>query len=356
MEHTGENINYYESLPNIIIKTAAISGILAVLIAGFFSCGKINGPNDLIINDVNNLVAFIAHFLPEDPVSSDSESHLVLTDFIDHKLVLDSNIASGNPKFSRDKTKIVGGGIRLSIYDIRKDTVEQLYYRNDEDEFVQLEGYSIVWNYDNSGFYFTPAKPYNFTSPSIFFYTFSDQTVEQFYSGPLTSIVPVELLDMNTLLVYSYDQSYVDFPVGFYKMDISSKDLTPINNPYLSNMIERDWKNILFLDAFDWNEELELLVYSEMYPNVANHNISVTNLDGTYYKSYTSGNEFKAHSPVWGPDGKTIIFSTHPYSTGIREEIWMIKVDTGEVIACIKEDEIKNTRGRNAMALITPDY
>ncbi|MFC1563866.1 hypothetical protein ACFL6G_02965 [candidate division KSB1 bacterium] len=341
------------------MKTAAISGILAVLITGIFSCGQINGPNDLIINNVNNLVAFIAVFHDEDPVSSGVESHLVLSDFnnpANYKLVLNRNIVSGNPEFSRDKTKIVGGGSSLSIYDIRKDTVEQLYYRTDEDNFVQLEGYCIVWNYDDSGFYFTPSLPRWHTSQSIFFYTFSDQTVEQVYSGPITSIVPLALLDKNTLLVYSDDQSNVDFPVGFFKMDIISRELTPINNNYLRNWIVRDWKNISFRGGIDWNEELKLLVFSEKHPNLESHIISVTDLDGTYYKNYTSGEEFIAYSPVWGPDGKTIIFSTHPYSTGDREEIWMIDADTGRLIARIEEAFIKNTRDWDAMALITPDF
>ncbi|MFC1492529.1 hypothetical protein ACFL6O_01115 [candidate division KSB1 bacterium] len=356
MGNIGEHLGYYESIPNTIMKTVAVSVILAVLIAGCFSCGQINGPNDEIINDVNNLIAFVAHFHEEDPTSSGVESYLVLSDFNDYKLVLNRDIASGNPKFSRDKTKIVGGGASLSVYDIQKDTVEQLYYRTDGDELFQLEGYSIVWNYDNSGFYFTLSEPHWYTSQSIFFYTFSDQTVEQIYAGPITSIVPLELLDKNTLLVYSYDQSNIDFPVGFYKMDIISRELTLINNPYLRNMIERNSKGVLFLDAFDWNEELELLVCSERHPNLDSNIISVTDLDGTYYKSYTSGDEFIAYSPVWGPDGKTIIFSTHPYSTGHREEIWMIDVDKGRLLARIEEDDIKNTRNQNAMALITPDF
>ncbi|MCP4724564.1 MAG: hypothetical protein GY863_05995 [bacterium] len=58
MGHSGEPINYYESIPSIIIKTAVITGILAVFLAGCFSCSQINEPNDLIINDVNNLVVF----------------------------------------------------------------------------------------------------------------------------------------------------------------------------------------------------------------------------------------------------------------------------------------------------------
>ncbi len=342
----------------IILKTAAISGILLILITGCFSCSQIIGTNNNVFDGVyNDPVAFIAHFLTEDMHSSSLDSHLILSDLnnpVGYKLVLDKSIAYYNPKFSRDRTKIIGGGINLSIYDIQEDIVERLYYRTDTDEFIQLEGYSIVWNYDDSGFYFSPSEPREYLSPCIFFYKFSDRTVEQVYSGPLTSIVPLELLDKNTLLVYSYDQSNIDFPQGFYKMDISSKELSLINNSYLQNMIDRDWKNILFLDAFDWNEELKLLVCSERH--LGSNIISVTNLDGTYYKKYTTGKEFLAYSPVWGADGKTIIFATHPNSTGDKEEIWIIDVETGGMRAFMKEDDVKNPFGRKAISLKTPDF
>jgi Tol biopolymer transport system component len=105
---------------------------------------------------------------------------------------------------------------------------------------------------------------------------------------------------------------------------------------------------------FDWNKELKLLVYLEhsREPYYTGYRISVTNLDGTYYKNYTIGDYQDLH-PVWGPDGKTIIFNRKIIGDDIdvSGKIMIIDCKTGMIREFITPDMIPN-----CLSLSYPDF
>ena len=81
-----------------------------------------------------------------------------------------------------------------------------------------------------------------------------------------------------------------------------------------------------------------LFVYAQSDSTIPGYKISVTNLDGSYYRSYTSG-EYIDDYPVWGPEGKYILFNR-----GLKR-IMIIDVKTGEVSYFLKQGDIPGSLG-----------
>jgi Tol biopolymer transport system component len=126
-------------------------------------------------------------------------------------------------------------------------------------------------------------------------------------------------------------------PPGLYFMDLQGNYISRINNPHLYGY---------GFPLTDWNNDLKLLVYTEMYKaDVYRWKISVTNLDGSYYKNLTPEGNFDFIA-YWGPDGKSILFERH--NGGNSTEGWynskIMKVDfnTGKVSELFNPNMIEN--------------
>lgn len=137
---------------------------------------------------------------------------------------------------------------------------------------------NILWNYDGSGFYHASLSFYDLGSRS-------NRIINSLGSvwglkGPDT------LLQANTYL------------------DTSGNIIGNIANPRLENIIE----NQIIVKAAqgkDWNNELGLVVYKEL--NQGSWKLSITNLDGSYYRVLPEITPMDSN-PVWGPENRYIIY------------------------------------------------
>ncbi|KPK90332.1 hypothetical protein AMJ80_08545 [bacterium SM23_31] len=96
----------------------------------------------------------------------------------------------------------------------------------------------------------------------------------------------------------------------------------------------------------NWNDKYGLFVYSEIDSSVEGRKISVTNLDGSYYRSYTSGDYHDDH-PVWGPEGRYILFerSYDIHTQPFNYRIMLIDRETGIVENFLKPGDIPRSLG-----------
>jgi len=285
---------------------------------------------------------------------------LVLVDYYNpsnYIILTDSTFRVTTPKFSRDKSKILFGdmlryandaGPQFVLYNISEGTTQLLYEPPISGWEWELYGIKHVWNYENTGFYHTrECAPFTLEQ-CVFYYEISTQIWEEVYRSRYFRIYPETFINSNTLIVFSNDSLVTGQPPGFYLMDTNGNYLSRVNNPHLLN--RNNIGELLQSVHFDWNNELELLAYSEIFqgPQYLGNRISITNLIGTYYKSYTPGDFLEDCFPAWGPDDKTIIFQR---GSPLRERIMVLNIETGEVREFVTSETIDN-----AFSLRFPDY
>jgi len=279
-------------------------------------------------------------------------------------VTMDQTITAYAPKFSPDKTKILLGdqirhamdaGPHLFLYNIIEET-GKLLFRDDIMWPLYGNGISTVWNNDNTGFYFTrlPA-PFTFEQ-AVFYYDFFSKIPEFVYRSRYFAVYPEALISPDTLMVFSNDSLVTGQSPGFYFMDTNGNYLSRLNNPHL---LGRSRSGMLIkASGIDWNSRLRLLVYAEaIQTSHITFKISVTNLDGTYYINYTLGEYDNDVHPVWGSDGKTILFERNKFNTIYEmgdprnSNIMIINIQSGNVIRFI---DPRNING--AVGLRFPDY
>ncbi len=256
-------------------------------------------------------------------------------DFFDtrnYKVVTSKEIAAVSPRFSRDKSIILfndyaryvhDGDPPFVMYDINNDVVKDVALYPDA-----LHGQYPLWNYDNTGFFFSK---HIFGLNVLNFYDFSTETVKNAFSGNGFASLPIGWKDPETLIVTGVTLQESGRRGGYYFMDRAGSNLVPIDNPHLEH-INRDGINKKAAYNAEWDEDLELFVYAEIDSTVRGYSISVTNLDGSYYQSYTYGGFLDDH-PVWGPNGESILFERSEIfsMTDNVVEVFMIDVQSGDI-------------------------
>ena len=320
-----------------------------------YSCSDVNGISEpdqertidwVIKNKPEDLVAVTAIFLNEDESKPwKHSSAIVLLDFYDtrnYKIVTDSSMLAGRPRFSRDKRKLLyediyhgiyDMGDEFVVYDIKEDTIQHL----------SLWGELPVWDYDGTGFFYTKEPSFGFQN--IRYYHIEDQSCVLISGSnypPETgyaNVYAVDLKGQDTLIVFSNITEETGQPYGFYFMDFQGNYLARINNPYIG--YRRQWNNDIGLFVFYENDTVNV-----------GRKIGVTNLDGSYYHIYTSGNYFDDF-PCWGPDGNYILFNRADdiKGTGIFYKLMIIDIRSGEVREFLKPGDIPG-----AIMYLYPDF
>ena len=294
------------------------------------SCSSIlESVNDIDIIGTENMVAVIAVF--------DSQiRRLVLFDYYDpteYKFVTDAQSGPYLPKFSHNKlkllyndfalTKITDSGDPFVLYDVIDSTIQPI-------KDGELYGIYPVWNFDGSGFFFASNIFGNATG--VRFYSFLDQNFK-FINTEGFAARAIALINDNTLLAESFYPE--NQTLKYVLIDISGHHFSVLNNPHMTRKNAGDP---------DWNSDLQLFVYSDMVEN-RKRKICVTNLNGSYYRSYTSGEHYDV-TPVWGPEGETILFlrsSGYKPSLGYTPtQLMIIDCERGYVNEFIKSQTINN--------------
>ena len=290
-----------------------------------------------------DLVALTAVFNEKNKYDGRNIERLVLLDYNNpenYRVVNDTNfIQVVRPKFSPDKSKILFGDETLVIMDAGPplfiyNLVDSSIYNFGRPRLEPLTGIETVWNLDNSSFYYSNLPAWGFAY--IYFYQLSPPS-QYLVLVPERSAFVKAMINPNTLLILKELTFLEDEKPEFYLLNLLDNSLGKIDNPYLTYTVNGRMRAA---SHFDWNSESELLVYSE------NGKISVTNLDGSYYRNYTQGN--RDYYPVWGPEGKTVLFQR---GSELRGRIMVLNVETGEVREFVIPETIDN-----AIALRFPDY
>ena len=120
-------------------------------------------------------------------------------------------------------------------------------------------------------------------------------------------------------------------------MDTAGRHLCYLDHPYLTGAIE-------------WNRARRLFVFSQQGPGYPGRKIAVTNLDGSSYKTYTSG-KYRDDHPAWGPGGGVILFDRTHSGSYEPEKVMVLKLKTGQVWEFVEPSAIDG-----ATELMYPHY
>lgn len=260
------------------------------------------------------------------------------------------------PKFSPDKKKLVYFDVtsgtthspQLVLYSLENEQNTPLYNHTGNDTNPIYGNPPVVWSRDGNRFYYQVQSSW-IQQPMQ--YDFSEQKSARLVDRSETAEYVIGMIGVDTLIVFSNDTEITKNKPGFYLTDLSFNYLSFIDNPHLE-LINRNGVNRKAAYNPEWNDEMKLFVFAQVDSSISGFKIAVTNLDGFYYKTYTSG-EYIDDRPAWGPEGKTILFDRRrptDYS-GAGTQVMIIDVETSEVKVFV------GTRTINIAARLRyPDY
>ena len=290
----------------------------------------------------------------------ESSSQIYLVDYNDpahYKRVTQNNHQNTHPKFSPDRNKLIfldksTGAVQsslLRLYDLESQTSEPLMGPLVQmDDGSGWEMTSIVFSSDGKGIYFSLFSPW--IGSDILYYNIPERSRRSVLETPGPSEWVVGTIGNDTLIAITNDTAATHAPRGFYYMDLEGNYLSYIDNPHLE-WINHNGVNKKAAYHPDWNNELGLFVYAEIDSTVPGFKIAVTDLHGSYYRAYTSGNYIDDH-PTWGPEGLSILFqrrNLQDYSG--PDKMMLLDLETGQVQEFVKPAAIDGVT-----SLAYPDY
>ncbi len=331
--------------------TYCIAVLAIIYICSCISPNEPNNRDQPLDVPGKDLIAFKAKFPQE------NGTHLVLMNFYDRmsfRIVrVDSVDMSGCNIFNYDKTQILmhakpwwidiysfgprlGGP--LGIYEINENKIT-LLYRLDRGNFEYISGVAPVWFRDDTGFFTGYENLSYFLFEKWKCYTINDDLVG--------SINPLGADDCDNIVALYSEYSGVDSVRTFYLIKINK-------NGNILNMVKNDkLKNMLFSDMppgpftinnkainISWDSAKDLFIFSEKGAVERKTKISLTNWDGTYYKSLTSG-YYRDDAPVFGPAGNFVMFNRVIDNTQyLNYKFMIVDLRTGEVKEYLLPEDI----------------
>ncbi len=221
------------------------------------------------------------------------------------------------------------------LYDLEKDKHFPLYSYSNNDAFKLTGNKPIIWSPDDSEI-FIRFRSYWIDDPMIFdFNTQNKRALLMIHNrGYNTDGYVVGVKGTDTLIVFTNDTAATKQPwgLGLYYADMNFNSLSYLNNSHLE-LINRDGINLKAAYHIKWNNKLGLFTYAQSDSTIKGYKIAVTNLDGSYYRSYTSGEYYIDDHPTWGPEGKTILFDRRAVIDHNAEssKIMTVNVESGQV-------------------------
>ena len=275
------------------------------------------------------------------------------------KIITDNDHQNKEPVFSNDKTMLIYQDShtgfahegQLILYNLKNGKTKPLMF--DVQRNYPLTGEGVVWSPDDDAIYYHITEDIvGAAHTDIFCYDLKTETVRRLTKTFWYSEWPVGFKGLDTLIVVSTDTAVTKQPMGFYFMDLNANYLSRINNPHLE-LVNRSGINLKAAYHPEWNDELDLLVYAQVDSAFPGIQIAVTNLDGTFYKTYSTGGSFIDDYPCWGPNGKSILFQ-RSNATDYGQEyarVMLLNLDTET-----DKELIFPYRINKASSLSYPDY
>lgn len=291
---------------------------------------------------------------------------LVLIDFYDpatfRVLARDSIFAAKRSRISPDGRFVVfennitglGSSPLISVMEIETEKSRPLYlYPEAGGSKIGLQGQlqEFAWDPEGTGFYAATRGPAEFGAYT-YYYDLAGRGFEPVGEPTYrTSVFPYGLKGRDSLIVFSDAPSAPGRGKGYFFMTPDGHYLSRIENPHLGQ-INRDGTNKKAPYFLAWNDELGLFAYSQVDSTVSGFKIAVTNLDGSYYQTYTSG-EYLDRRPVWGPNNTILFERVRPQSPGGWKDFRVMVLDreSGEIRQLVDPSVIDG-----AVALRYPDY
>ncbi|MFX0201744.1 MAG: hypothetical protein ACFFCW_37015 [Candidatus Hodarchaeota archaeon] len=272
------------------------------------------------------------------------------------KIITDNDHQNIEPVFSNDKTMLIyqdnkTGFVhdpQLVLYNLKNGKTKPLMLNKQN---MQLTGEGVVWSPDDNAIYFLFQEGI-LGSTDIVCYDLKSETARWLTNTFGPSEWPVGFKGLDTLIAFSNNKAATKEPLGFYFMDLNANYLSRINNPHLE-LVNRSGINLKAAYHPEWNDELDLLVYAQVDSAFPGIQIAVTNLDGTFYKTYSTGGSFIDDYPCWGPNGKSILFQ-RSNATDYGQEyarVMLLNLDTET-----DKELIFPYRINKASSLSYPDY
>ncbi len=291
------------------MKNSAVFTLLLTSVFYLFTCGWLTGPDSHPLDGVmktrpENIVTFTAR----NEVGNKILDRLIIADVENpknSKILTGKEVAPYKPKFSPDKSKILFGdytrkmwgvGPPLVIYDMASGSLTRLG--------DNIFGYRYVWNNDNSGFYYSETEN---RFVDIIFFDVTSMTKHTILETSNYMEHPVGFKGADTLIVESNNSEVADRTHGYYYMDLQGNYLSYIDNPKLE-LVNVNGIGHKAVSNLHYNDNIQMFVYKERSTDFEGYSISITNIDGSYYKAYTTG-EYIDSDPAWSADGRYIVFT-----------------------------------------------
>ncbi len=260
------------------------------------------------------------------------------------------------PKFSPDRQYILfgnksGGDAHnpaLMLYDVKLDTSIQLTYSGPVREYI-LTGTNIVWQPSGEIIYYYASS--SWVLPDICFYNLSTRVIEALRQSYEEAEFVVDFIDANTMITwYSKHRDLGTEDNGYYLIDTDGKFLSRVTNPHLvylvvDGLIKQGASNLRY------NPGSELIVFAQRDSLLEGRHIAVTNLEGTYFKRYTTG--YSDDNPCWGPGDNIVLFDRAELEDKGRKYTTVMKLnlDSGNVTEFVSPSTFDG-----AEALTHPNY
>ncbi|MFC1554866.1 hypothetical protein ACFL7D_09545 [candidate division KSB1 bacterium] len=341
-------------------KTVVVLLMLILIISFQIFCkgGRdITGP--IPVDPKADLVVVTAIYDEMNPKGGGYIHKLVLLDINNpenYTVISDTSYRPIYPTFSPDKSKILfldrlneweDWGSQCMIYNFSEERFDTLL--NNDNFGIHAE--SICWSNDGTSFFHSPYYAFPEWGTPVFKYDLFTKDNSVFMDRFPYRVYPACAINKDSLIVYSKDPQGTGETPGFYIVNSDGEYVYKLKCPNLVK-VWNEGRYTTEARDLDWDSEKRLLVFAEFDPeNVVTH-ISVTNLDGTYYKKYTEDISYHI-SPCWGPKENTIIFATFPKGTTqeFYSRLMILNTDSGEIRELIAPEKIDN-----AIGLKFPDF
>lgn len=267
----------------------------------------------------------------------------------DYQILTDSNVVAQIPTFVENKTYIIYGddngwshNVQLFSYNLETSFSDTLFANRHVQLPLLAERFTPTIN--NEGIYFSMGPQPFGGRVDIHYYSFIEDSAKLIYNGNGYSVGVVNMIGEDTLVVWSNEEPVIGKNSGYWLMDLYGSYLSFLDNPYLEYVSKN---NIIKKAAqeLEWNHARRLFVYSELDSTVQGSKISVTDLYGNYYQSYTEG-IYMDKRPKWGPEN-TIIFERcdvgNIYYTGYK--LMIIDLNTGNASELVDPENIDGAVG-----------
>ncbi|MGB3541673.1 hypothetical protein, partial [Rubrivirga sp.] len=180
-------------------------------------------------------------------------------------------------------------------------------------------GSPVVWERDGRGFYFTNPTPSFSGKQDVLRFRFADGFFERVHDSGSYATTVIGMKGPDSLVVFSVSPEAPEWtperPAGIFVMSRDGRLARRARNLNLSYAAEERRLTRGFTEPI-MNEGRGLVasVWSELKPGTTSDyvvSLAVTDLDGTYFRSYELDSNYLNWHPHWGP-GETVLFERQP--------------------------------------------